>query len=359
MMNDGTEIKTQRSKRMILRILEVSSRLFSQRGFYGASIGDITKAANITKGAIYGHFNGKTDIFLALIDKFEQEFIDPLISNLRSHSGDPLEKVKEILRSSAKYAERDLNLYSFIILSSHQIDSEHDDVKTKLQDLRTNYVNLIRSVISEGQRQGLFASYADPELMADTFIALNEGSVLEWRRRRDFLYGRSYYEALRHLLFYGMLSTATEGEISSRSTIPIQARSKSPQGKRHATGIFTVGCPSLGEIDLDPAYNPSGGPYEHFTNLIYEGLMGVTGDNKLTMGLAEKYEISEDGQVLTFKLRKGIRFHNGMPLAIEDVIYSFRTVYKFLHNCIFIDFLWNLIFCCYNNIFSQCTISWL
>jgi microcin C transport system substrate-binding protein len=39
--------------------------------------------------------------------------------------------------------------------------------------------------------------------------------------------------------------------------------------------------------------------------------------------LAEKYEVSKDGMVLTFTLREGATFHDGTPVTIEDVKFSF------------------------------------
>ena len=50
--------------------------------------------------------------------------------------------------------------------------------------------------------------------------------------------------------------------------------------------------------------------------------------NKLLPDLAEKFDISADGKTVTFHIREGVTFHNGMPLTAEDVVYSLDRIRK-------------------------------
>jgi len=58
-----------------------------------------------------------------------------------------------------------------------------------------------------------------------------------------------------------------------------------------------------------------------YTN-IFEGLTRFMGDGSVVPGLAESWEISEDGTVYTFKLRDGVTFHDGTTMDAEDVKFS-------------------------------------
>ena len=56
---------------------------------------------------------------------------------------------------------------------------------------------------------------------------------------------------------------------------------------------------------------------------IFDGLMDYEpGSTELRPDLAESYSISDDGQTYTFKLRDGLKFHNGRAVTSADVKYS-------------------------------------
>jgi peptide/nickel transport system substrate-binding protein len=61
---------------------------------------------------------------------------------------------------------------------------------------------------------------------------------------------------------------------------------------------------------------------ETLTNHIYEGLYSLDSSNKPIPMLAEGVTISKDGLVYTFKLRQGVKFHNGKEMTSEDVVPS-------------------------------------
>ncbi|MGC9420850.1 MAG: ABC transporter substrate-binding protein, partial [Rhodovulum sp.] len=73
---------------------------------------------------------------------------------------------------------------------------------------------------------------------------------------------------------------------------------------------------------LDPAI---GYDWQNWSMIksLFDGLMDYEpGTTVLKKDLAEDYTISEDGTVYTFKLREGVKFHNGREMTAEDVKYS-------------------------------------
>ena len=63
-------------------------------------------------------------------------------------------------------------------------------------------------------------------------------------------------------------------------------------------------------------------PLNVYDRLI-ECVTTTPGKSALVPGLATKWEVSRDGKVYTFHLRKGVKFQNGEELTAKDVVYTF------------------------------------
>ena len=61
---------------------------------------------------------------------------------------------------------------------------------------------------------------------------------------------------------------------------------------------------------------------ETLGNHIYEGLYTLDATNRPIPMLAESHSVSKDSLTYTFKLRQGVKFHNGKEMTSEDVVAS-------------------------------------
>jgi peptide/nickel transport system substrate-binding protein len=59
---------------------------------------------------------------------------------------------------------------------------------------------------------------------------------------------------------------------------------------------------------------------------IYEGLTEIDKDLKVVPGLAESWTVSPDGKTYTFKLRSGVKFHDGSAMEADDVVSTIKRV---------------------------------
>ncbi len=58
----------------------------------------------------------------------------------------------------------------------------------------------------------------------------------------------------------------------------------------------------------------------------FEGLVNYSRNNEIIPGVAESWDISEDGKTYTFHLRKGLKWSDGSDLTSEDFKYSMMRV---------------------------------
>ncbi|GAA0944874.1 helix-turn-helix domain-containing protein [Actinocorallia libanotica] len=69
-MADGRARQKEQTRRALLR---ESRRLFATLGYGAVSLAEVVRAAGVTKGALYHHFDGKTALFRAVLEEVQQQ----------------------------------------------------------------------------------------------------------------------------------------------------------------------------------------------------------------------------------------------------------------------------------------------
>lgn len=148
---------------------------------------------------------------------------------------------------------------------------------------------------------------------------------------------RKLFYLLSLLIVFSMLLSACGGAATQApapaptepgASTPAEPVSPAPEAPAaiHSKDPTTLVIATIGEPEtLDPAlaYETAGG---QVIQNVYETLVFYDGEatDKFVPQLAESWEVSEDGTVYTFKIRSGVKFHNGADLTASDVAYSFQ-----------------------------------
>ncbi|UXT85229.1 ABC transporter substrate-binding protein [Agrobacterium tumefaciens] len=72
---------------------------------------------------------------------------------------------------------------------------------------------------------------------------------------------------------------------------------------------------------LDPVYQGNNWEYASAINL-YDSLVWPDAEKGVKPWVAESWQVSDDAKTYTFKIRKGLQFHDGSELTAEDVAFS-------------------------------------
>ncbi|MFS2115089.1 ABC transporter substrate-binding protein [Herbaspirillum frisingense] len=125
--------------------------------------------------------------------------------------------------------------------------------------------------------------------------------------------GASRRDILKMLLAGGMQATLAGGLASSAITAYAQTPRRG--------GRLRVGGDTASVSDtLDPAKQSNKTDYSRGT-MLYNGLTVLDATLTPQPALAESFS-SKDAKVWVFKLRRGVTFHDGKPLAPADVVFS-------------------------------------
>lgn len=135
----------------------------------------------------------------------------------------------------------------------------------------------------------------------------------------------------RTLLLFTAASVLLAGCASSDPAADPQS-AQSPQ----ASGGPTEGGTLVVAIDsdpgsLNPAITTSGGTHTA-SELMFNGLVGLTPELEPEPELAESWEVLEDGALYRFDLRDGVTWHDGKPFTSADVKFTFEQMLLKLHS---------------------------
>lgn len=72
--------------------------------------------------------------------------------------------------------------------------------------------------------------------------------------------------------------------------------------------------------------NPILDTHGKLTRIVFSGLLKLDGNGKPVPDLAESYEFDEATNTYTFKLRDGVKWHDGKDFTADDVVYTYKVM---------------------------------
>ncbi len=77
-------------------ILDAAEQIFLQRGVARATLDEIARAANVTRGAIYWHFSSKTELFDAMLARVQMPLIELIMGLPEASEERPFEALRRL-----------------------------------------------------------------------------------------------------------------------------------------------------------------------------------------------------------------------------------------------------------------------
>lgn len=164
------------------QLLEAAERLFSERGVANTTLNDIATAAGLTRGAIYWHFQNKTDLIHALWDQVALPLHESFAELALSMPDDPLSRIR--IKSTTVLTQvvqdaRIRNLLSILLLKCEYVEEPggfREGYLIKRADCLSEITEEFRLAVVQGQ----LPAGLDERFAAIGLMSLIDGLCFHW-----------------------------------------------------------------------------------------------------------------------------------------------------------------------------------
>jgi TetR/AcrR family acrAB operon transcriptional repressor len=166
------------------RILDAAERIFERRGVSRTSLQDIADAAGVTRGAIYWHFEGKEDLFTAMMERATMP-MEAVYRPYTASDGDPLHFLERQVEATLQVTASNAQVRRAFDIATHKVEyvDELLAVRDRRVECRSECLAECERVLREAARRGLVEPRAPVAALAIGLHALVDGLIQNWMMR--------------------------------------------------------------------------------------------------------------------------------------------------------------------------------
>jgi AcrR family transcriptional regulator len=148
------------------------------RGFQSASLSNILKNTDTTKGALYHHFKNKVELGYAVVDEviyttLKANWIDPL-----KDTDDPITVIQQVLEESGnQMTEEDVRLGCPLNNLAQEMSPIDEGFRNRISAIYTEWQQAIEAACERGKLAGKIRLDADSKQLGVLFVATLEGCL--------------------------------------------------------------------------------------------------------------------------------------------------------------------------------------
>jgi AcrR family transcriptional regulator len=157
-------------------LIGAAAKVFLARGFQGASLREIASAAGLTTGAVYSNFDGKADLFLAVLE----EKLDPRLAVMYEAARTaPQRRIGAAVgREFAAYV-RQRRRWLTLLIEFWAEAARDPKLRPKFAERHGKLRSAIAEVVAERTDKLGLQLALSPDQLATVLIALTNGMAVE------------------------------------------------------------------------------------------------------------------------------------------------------------------------------------
>ena len=186
------------------RIIASAATVFARKGYHGASLDQVAADAGLTKGAVYWHFQSKSDLFLALLDaRFQRDMSEMAVKVDAAHNqADPFDSLKLVLLQLADKIESDRDWPRlFLEFLGH---AREDAVHQRIGAIYRQSYAWSQTLLDDLRQRGRCNQHADSFVASVFWGALVDGLVLAWLANPQLIDLKQLMPQIAELVWQGV-----------------------------------------------------------------------------------------------------------------------------------------------------------
>ncbi len=159
-------------------IIEKTAPIFNMKGFAGTSINDIVEVTGLTKGSIYGNFENKDEVALAVFD-YNYGTISSMIRMKMAAKAHPVDKLKVYITVFSDFVNLPILHGGCPVLNTAiESDDTHAQLRAKAVLAIESWYISIEDIVKKGIDNGQIKQGTNAKDFAGAFIAIIEGGIM-------------------------------------------------------------------------------------------------------------------------------------------------------------------------------------
>lgn len=168
-------------------LLAAGLEVFSRKGYSATRMDDIARQANVTTGAIYHHFSGKSALYIALLEDSSAR-ANQVVQEIIDGGGTPATTIRHLLIRLFEFAEEDESYRAVVelFLNKTEFSPELAQYNEQVLESRRLLVQYFANLIREGIKVGEFHPAVSPQDAALALVGFLNGLGLIWLQDPEY-----------------------------------------------------------------------------------------------------------------------------------------------------------------------------
>lgn len=168
-----------------LALIKAALRVFSEKGYGGTRLEDIAAVAGVTRGAIYHHFGGKFELYLAVFDEFWRR-ADPIFEEEMGREGRYLDKFRRMFIRYLELVERDPEFQAMMELSFQRPEVPENERALLEKGIGLKRVAIsdaldqVAAFLGKAKEDGEVREDVDIDVASQAYMGMFQGLALLW-----------------------------------------------------------------------------------------------------------------------------------------------------------------------------------